>query len=407
MQSPQATAPPDKRRLDPRYLIVLGACLTQFTVIGLLFSYGLFFKALETDYGWSRTVLSSSTSVTFLMMGILAFFVGRLGDRFGPRPVLAVTGVLCGAGYALLSQVTEPWQLFAVFGLLISTGMAAHDVVTLSTIARQFDRRRGMMTGVVKVGTALGQIAVPPVAALLIALSDWRTALVILGIGAIVVLQAAAWLMRSPPPHDPSGPATEASGLSFRAAGRTPTLWMLCAIQFSFFAALTTIPLHIVVHGMDLGMTPAVAAGLLSVLGGTSIAGRLAVGAGVDRFGGRRTLMLCFLPLIASLLAFLVIAEIWALFAAVAVYGFAHGGFFTVTSPNVANYFGLRAHGAIFGLVIFCGMTGGAAGPILAGRIFDVTASYDPAFTTLAVLAVLGLAFAWRLPTSDRRDWSS
>ncbi len=407
MQSPQATAPPDKRRLDPRYLIVLGACLTQFTVIGLLFSYGLFFKALETDYGWSRTVLSSSTSVTFLMMGILAFFVGRLGDRFGPRPVLAVTGVLCGAGYALLSQVTEPWQLFAVFGLLISTGMAAHDVVTLSTIARQFDRRRGMMTGVVKVGTALGQIAVPPVAALLIALSDWRTALVILGIGAIVVLQAAAWLMRSPPPHDPSGPAAEASGLSFRAAGRTPTLWMLCAIQFSFFAALTTIPLHIVVHGMDLGMTPAVAAGLLSVLGGTSIAGRLAVGAGVDRFGGRRTLMLCFLPLIASLLAFLVIAEIWALFAAVAVYGFAHGGFFTVTSPNVANYFGLRAHGAIFGLVIFCGMTGGAAGPILAGRIFDVTASYDPAFTTLAVLAVLGLAFAWRLPTSDRRDWSS
>ena len=407
MQSPQATAPPDKRRLDPRYLIVLGACLTQFTVIGLLFSYGLFFKALETDYGWSRTVLSSSTSITFLMMGILAFFVGRLGDRFGPRPVLAVTGVLCGAGYALLSQVTEPWQLFAVFGLLISTGMAAHDVVTLSTIARQFDRRRGMMTGVVKVGTALGQIAVPPVAALLIALSDWRTALVILGIGAIVVLQAAAWLMRSPPPHDPSGPATEASGLSFRAACRTPTLWMLCAIQFSFFAALTTIPLHIVVHGMDLGMTPAVAAGLLSVLGGTSIAGRLAVGAGVDRFGGRRTLMLCFLPLIASLLAFLVIAEIWALFAAVAVYGFAHGGFFTVTSPNVANYFGLRAHGAIFGLVIFCGMTGGAAGPILAGRIFDVTASYDPAFTTLAVLAVLGLAFAWRLPTSDRRDWSS
>ena len=397
MQSPPATAPSDKR-LDPRYLIVLGACLTQFTIIGLLFSYGLFFKALETDYGWSRTVLSSSTSITFLMMGILAFFVGRLGDRFGPRPVLAVTGVLCGAGYILLSQVTQPWHLFAVFGLLISTGMAAHDVVTLSTIARQFDRRRGMMTGVVKVGTALGQIAVPPVAALLIALSDWRTALVILGIGAVVVLQAAAWLMKAPPPRAETVSATQSAGMDFREAARTPTLWMLCAIQFSFFSALTTIPLHIVVHGMDLGMTPAVAAGLLSVLGGTSIAGRLAVGAGVDRFGGRRTLMLCFLPLIASLLAFLVIADTRALFAAVALYGFAHGGFFTVTSPNVANYFGLKAHGAIFGLVIFCGMTGGAAGPILAGRIFDVTASYDPAFTTLAVLAALGLLLAWRLP---------
>ena len=397
MQSSPATAPPDKRRLDPRYLVVLGACLTQFTIIGLLFSYGLFFKALESDYGWSRTVLSSSTSITFLMMGVFAFFAGRLGDRFGARAVLAVTGTLCGAGYALLSQVTQPWQLFAIFGLLISVGMATHDVVTLSTIARQFHKRRGMMTGVVKVGTALGQIAVPPVAALLIALGDWRTALMILGIGAIAVLQAAAWLMKGPPPSG-AETAQNAAGHGFREAARTPTLWMLCAIQFSFFSALTTIPLHIVVHGMDLGMTPAVAAGLLSVLGGTSIAGRLAVGAGVDRFGGRRTLMLCFLPLIASLLAFLVIAEPWALFAAVALYGFAHGGFFTVTSPNVANYFGLKAHGAIFGLVIFCGMTGGAAGPILAGRIFDVTASYDPAFTTLAVLAALGLALAWRLP---------
>lgn len=389
-------------RFDRRYLVVLGACLTQFTIIGLLFSYGLFFKELEAEFGWSRTILSSSTSITFLVMGILAFVGGRLSDRYGPRLVLAISGTLCGAGYALLSQVTQPWQLFAVFGLLIGVGMATHDVVTLSTIARQFHQRRGIMTGIVKVGTALGQVVVPPAAALLIALTAWRPALMILGITAIFLLQVAAWLMR-----DQSGTAATAAarsaapGLMFQEAVRTRTLWMICIIQFSFFSSLTTIPLHIVVHGMDLGMSPATAAALLSILGGTSIAGRLAVGAGVDRLGGRRTLMFNFVPLLLSLLSFLVIDEHWALFAGVALYGFAHGGFFTVTSPNVANYFGLKAHGTIFGLVLFCGTLAGAAGPILAGWIFDQTGSYVPAFTTLIVLALAGLVLAWRLPASS------
>jgi MFS family permease len=89
------------------------------------------------------------------------------------------------------------------------------------------------------------------------------------------------------------------------------------------------------------------------------------------------------------------------LFAAVAVYGFAHGGFFTVMSPTVAEYFGLQAHGAIFGLVLFSGTIGGAAGPILAGRIFDLTNSYALAFTALAALATLGLALVLRLPSSN------
>jgi len=387
--------------LDKRYLIVLGACLTQFTIIGLLFSYGLFFKALEAEFGWSRTLLSSCTSIAFLVMGSLAFFGGRLNDRYGPRVVLTVAGTLCGLGYALLSQVTQPWQLFAIFGLLIGVGMSSHDVVTLSTIARWFHQRRGIMTGVVKVGTAAGQIAVPPIAALLIAIYDWRQALIILGVAAIALLLAAASLMKSPPAAAGSGNGADVAGYSFQEARRTRTLWMICAIQFLFFPTLTTIPLHIVVHGMDLGMSAGQAAILLSVMGAASVAGRLSIGTLADRIGGRRALIICFAPIIASLLAFLFIAAPETLFAAVAVYGFSHGGFFTIMSPTVAEYFGLRAHGAIFGLILFFGTIGGAAGPLLAGQVFDRTESYGPAFVTLAAMAVLGLALAFRLPASS------
>jgi MFS family permease len=387
--------------LDNRYLIVLGACLTQFMVIGLLFSYGLFFKYFEVEFGWSRTLLSSCVSFAFLVMGVLAFFCGRLSDRYGPRLVLAVSGTLCGIGYALLSQVTQPWQLFVIFGLFIGVGMATHDVVTLSTIAREFRRRRGIMTGVVKVGTAAGQMTIPSIAAFLIAIYDWRLALMILGIAAVVLLLIAALLMKSPPVSAGLGKGTGAAGSRLREARRTRTLWMICAIQFSFFSTVTTIPLHIVVHGMDLGMTPALAAILLSVLAAASVVGRLSVGALVDRISGRRALILCFVPLIVSLLAFLSITTPWALFAAVPIYGLAHGGFFTVMSPTVAEYFGLQAHGAIFGFVLFFGAVGGAAGPILAGRIFDLMGSYDTAFSALAVLAAMGLALVLRLPSSN------
>lgn len=385
-------------RIDERYFIVLGACLTQFTIIGLLFSYGLFFKALEVEYGWSRTLLSSCTALAFLVMGMLAFVGGRLNDRYGPRIVLGVAGTMCGVGYALLSQVTQAWQLFVLFGMFIGVGMATHDVVTLGTIARWFHKRRGVMTGVVKVGTAVGQIAVPPIAAFLIALTDWRTALMILGSAAVVMLLIAASLMKSPPENGTDDAPINAHGMSFAEARKTPRLWMLCAIQFSFFPTLMTIPLHIVVHGMDLGMTPALAAILLSVMGAASVVGRLAVGTLVDRIGGKHALTVCFIPLLFSLAAFLMIQTSGVLFAAVTVYGFAHGGLFTVVSPTVAEYFGLKAHGAIFGLILFFGTIGGAIGPILAGWIFDLTASYTLAFSGLAALLLFGLVLVLRLP---------
>ena len=107
-----------------------------------------------------------------------------------------------------------------------------------------------------------------------------------------------------------------------------------------------------------------------------------------------------------GLLALLVVGTHGLLFAAVAVYGFAHGGLFTVVAPTVAEYFGTRAHGAIFGGIVFFGTLGAAVGPAMAGWIFDVTGSYDYAFTGLAVMGALGLALVISLPSRRSRQRS-
>ena len=384
--------------MDPRLPVVFGACLTQFTIVGLMFSIGLFFDIFEEELGWSRTILSGSTSLAFLVMGLLAYFGGRLSDRFGPTVVLCTTGMLYGVGYALVSIVTEPWQLVALFGIGIGLGLATHDVVTLSTIARWFGGRRGMMTGVVKVGTAVGQMVVPPLAALLMAVVGWRYAALALGYAGAALLMIAAFSMRSPPASRPSTPLAESRGPESVNVRRSRAFWTLCATQFLFFPSLVTVPLHIAVHGIDLGMTRTTAATLLTVIGGASIVGRLTVGIFVDRIGGRNAYVLSLVPLVTGLLALLVVETHGLLFAAVAVYGFAHGGLFTVVAPTVAEFFGTRTHGAIFGGIVFFGTLGAALGPVLAGRIFDLTGSYDYAFTGLAVMGAIGLALVISLP---------
>jgi MFS family permease len=137
---------------------------------------------------------------------------------------------------------------------------------------------------------------------------------------------------------------------------------------------------------------------VLSVLGASSIVGRLLVGYLIDRFGARLILCTCLLGLLASLtiLRFSVL-PLW-LFPVALVYGVAHGGLFTAVSPSVAEYFGMKSHGAIFGTVVFFGTLSGAAGPVVAGMLFDRFHTYDLAFTILAVLAMFGLLLASSLP---------
>lgn len=399
--------------LSPRTRVVAAAFVIQGTVIGMMFGYSVFLKVLEVELGWSRTVLAGASSLAFLIMGLLAFAAGRLSDRYGPRWVLTVSGVCTGLAYIMMGSMQEPWQLYLFFGCLAGVGLATHDVVTLSTVATWYQKKRGLMTGVVKTGTAVGQVLVPILVTALIALYGWRQALFILGLCAAVILVVVAQLMRRRPAsaetadlssdHSSRASVEEevvetGPQIVLGAALKSRVLWTLCAIQFCFFPSLTTVPLHIVAHASDLGLSTVRAATVLSLIGGCSIAGRLAVGLLHDRIGGRRALLLCLTLLALALFALRIIEVPYWLYFLAPLYGFAHGGLFTVVSPSVAEYFGLKAHGAIFGIVVLFGTLSGASGPLLAGWLFDRSGSYSIAFVTLMVMAVISVVLSWTLP---------
>jgi MFS family permease len=392
-----------KKRYFYGYNIVAAGFVTQAVCVGAMFTYGLFFKELQVAFGWSRAMISGASSVAFLIMGGGAVLAGGLNDRIGPRIILTTSAVATGIGYFLMAGIQSLWQLYLLYACFVGMGFATHDVTTLSTAARWFVKRRGTMSGLLKVGTGAGQLTVPLVASALIAAYGWRQTYMILGGFTMIALVAAAQLMRRDPqsmglqpdgesqnPQHSMTPNANAD-LPFAVIARSKPFWFICMTEFAGFFSIFTIIVHIVPHARDIGLSPAIAAGLLSTIGGVSMLGRIVMGAASDRLGGRRSLIICFIVLLTSLVWLLMASNTWMLYLFAVVYGFAHGSLFTVISPTIAELFGTNSHGLLFGLVLFSGTIGGSAGPLLAGFIFDQTGTYQTGFIVLVLMSMVGL----------------
>jgi MFS family permease len=383
------------------YVIATACFSIQAVGIGTYISFGVLFNPLISEFGWSRASIAGASSMAFLLMGLLGIVGGRLNDRIGPRKLMTVTGIFFGLGYLLMSRLETVWQLYLFFGLIFGIGLSSVDVISLTTITRWFVRKRGVVTGIVKVGTGAGQMTIPFLASILITSYGWRYACILIGVVMLIILVAIAQLMRRDPgmmglspDGDETGPANEPAlaveGLSLGEAIRTRQFWTICAADLTIVFCLMLVVVHIVPFTIDIEVSPTRAAGVLSTIGGVSMAGRFISGLAIDRVGSRRVMIFCFFLLIAGLLWLQLAKELWMIYLFAVIYGIAHGGFFTTLSPLVAEFFGIKSHGALFGITMFCGTFGGALGPFLAGYIFDVTGGYGLAIWICILMSALG-----------------
>jgi MFS family permease len=394
------------------YVIVAACFGIQAIGVGTYVSYGVFFNPLISEFGWSRAAISGASSIAFFIMGLLGIFVGRLNDKIGPRNVMAVTGFLFGLGHLLMSRLGAVWQLYLFYSVVIGIGLSSVDVIALSTTARWFVSKRGIMTGIVKIGTGAGQFIIPLVASMLITRYGWRTSYNIIGAAVLISLVAISQLLRRDPgqidllqdyEEETSGDnqGLAGRGFSLNETLRTRQFWIICSINLAIVFCFLIIILHIVPHAHDIGASATRAATVLSTIGGVSMAGRFIIGIAIDRVGSKRAMILCIILLIAGLLWLQMAKDLWMLYLFAVIYGIAHGGYFTTMSPIVAEFFGIRAHGVLFGIVAFSGTVGGAIGPILAGRIFDVTGGYGPAFRLCMLMSAIGLLLLLLLKPID------
>jgi len=336
---------------------------------------------------------------TYSFLGMVS---GRLTDRWGPRRVVALGGLLLGTGLALSGAVGSLAPLYATY-FVAAAGMSTAYVPCTSTVVRWFTARRGLAVGLAMSGAGLGIFACPPLVALLLARVGWRAAYVVLGAGLGLALGALALLFVRDPaarglePYGgvpPEGRAGEPAAAAWpvRRVLRHPSFAALAGVYLTTWIPVFMPLVHLVPLARDLGLAPVVGATALSALGMGSLAGRFGMGVVSDLIGRRAAIGVALALQAGAFAGLALVRGAPGLLAAAAVWGFGYGAVTALMPAVVSDFFGPVHAGTLVGVIFGIAGPTSAVGPVLGGWVFDATGSYAWAFGAAAVLNLVALA---------------
>lgn len=379
--------------------VVAAAFSVLFLTYALQFSYGLFATGMAEELGWSRADTALPYSIYVFFYSALSAVTGRATDRFGPRRVISFGAVLLGAGWGLSALATTRWHLCVSLGVIAAFGTSVSWVPCNATVARWFSRRRGTAVAIASSGASLGNFIGPAVAGLAIQALGWRVSLALFAaVSALLMLVAARYMIRDPesvgqwPDGDTEPPAAASlsGGYRPREVLALTDFHLLTLIYFLTWFVLFVPFVHGPALARDLMLPEFAGASLLSAIGVGGTIGRLGAGSASDRLGRCPTLFaVCALQAV-GLVQFSLASDVTSLWAAAIVFGISYGGGVALLPALCGDLFG-RAHVAgVVGVLFAIAGSPSAAGPWLAGLLFDLSGSYESTFLGAALLNAVG-----------------
>ncbi len=381
------------------WIIVAAIFTAMFLIWGAINSGAVFFVPMLKYFGWSRARLSVLGSVGALSAGLSAPLVGWILDRADARKVMAAGAALTALGYLAISRSNTFGELIAMNALVGVGVVSSMGIPVFMVIANWFHERRGLALGIANSGASLGGAAMALVVNRAITLGGWRAGYVTVGIPILLLAAPLIYvIVRARPAvdriaHDPAAPAAPSSipelpGLEVGPALRTRSMWLISAALLLGSTTGTGIGVHIVAYLVGLGYSAAASARALSAIFIATTIGSVASGRLADRLDARRSLVLVQVVWMVAIVALLGARHAAGLWTYVVLAG-AVGGAAPVLYPVLTvECFGLRRYGTLSGLTAIFNTIGFAAGPILTGRVFDVTGSYRLAFWIYVAMAV-------------------
>jgi MFS family permease len=292
--------------------------------------------------------------------------------------------------------------------LLVSTSTGTIWVITNATASRWFDKKRGLALGIAGSGIGLGAIVMAPFATYLISNFGWRIAYLTIGIIVwLIVIPLSRLLKRGPnkigalPDGIESSPGrisisetseeytTEHGGLSLQEACRTCSFWVFGSMWLLYAFCTFLILTHIVPYATDMGIPAMQAATILSLIGASSLAGRVLMGRVSDSIGRKKIAITCALFAGGAMVWLTWSQDLWMLYVFGVVYGFCNGGLDPSLASLIGDIFGMRSIGVIMGILEIAWGAGAAIGPAIGGFVFDVNESYSIAFIAGAFAMLL------------------
>ena len=389
-------------RLYYGWFIVVASALVLLTSFGIEYSFGIFFKALQFEFSWNRALTSSLFSFHLLATGFFSILGGHCLDRYGPRRMFSVMGFITGLSLILVSRASAPWQLYLSYSLLLPMGTGAIYILVMGATSRWFLRKRASALGIIGAGGGLGSVIMSPVIAWMIASYDWRTAYLLLGALAWLVMIPLALVFKKDPSEVgqsvdggviTKGPAgsdwDKEKGKALSQAVKTKQFWQYFLIWFSYSYCLHIVMGHLVPRAEDSGIDPVRAATVLSLLTAATIPSRVVAGFMADRFNKNRIYVVCALVHLLAMIWLTRADELWMFYVFALGYGLAYGSIDPPIIAMVGESFGLDQLGSILGVLMVAWGLGSAAGPFVSGLIFDLSGEYTLAFLSGGIFFAL------------------
>lgn len=395
--------------------IVIALGLTTILSYGTTqYLFGVLEVPLATAFAWSRAELSGAYALSLLVAGVLGVPIGYLVDRFGGRILMTAGSVLAGCALIALSQITHLWQFYLCWsgGLGIAMALILYPV-TFTVVTSWFVADRARAFAVL---TLVGGLASPifiPLSGWLLPQVGWRATLFWYGVLHLVLaVPLHAWLVQRAPDHqDQTTPPSDTASAFLAEASSTTRqallsrhFWLLTAAYALALLGGAVVFAHQIAYLVSRGYGALLAATLAGALGLASLPGRFFLNLLSARILPQTVLVGTLLVQAGGILVLILAPSVVWLWLYVLLYGAAFGVLSPLRAQIMADHFGKRAYGAITGSQGIPLSLCQAAGPLLAGWLFDTLHHYDLAFWlcagsfVLAALLLLGLPHPARQP---------
>jgi|TARA_B100000959_G_scaffold286896_2_gene367900 MFS family permease len=380
---------------------------TAFASGASQYGFGMFVEPLEREFGWTRTQINLSLSIG-LISGLLSPLIGWGVDKYGSRTIMTTSLIAVAISFLLRANMTELWQWYALSALM-AVGFPGTWLPIGKLVGTWFPATRGRMMGTAITGNNVFGLVGVPVFSLIIRAEGWRLGYTVIGVIVLVITVAVWFVIQSDPLHgdvaaiEPT-PTDQnnvrSSDYSLREAMRTKKFWLLLAgvtcAGFSYPSFMT----QLIPHMQSVGWGSTQATLVLTVLAGTALASKISWGLISEKLTARISFVIAIFTMSSGVILVTLAGSSVFVWPAIVYFGAGFGGIGPLMSLVVMEVFGMRNYGTIQGVVTMVLATVPILiGPIVAGRLFDLTGSYDTSFWIVSGIFAAGglLVFSVRV----------
>lgn len=387
-------------------LVLIAGALVLSLTMGIRQSFGLYLAPITHDLAISHSSFSLAIALQNLLWGALTPLVGALADRWGTGRTLVLGGLAYSSGLLIMALMPTLAGLQLGAGVLVGIAVSASGFpLILSAVARHApEGRRGAWLGMATAGGSLGQFILLPATQGLIGSFGWVTSLLILSVAAAFIVPLA-WPLRGRPLH--TGADSQPLSAALREAGRHRGYWLLNAGFFVCGFHVAFVATHLPAFLTSEGLSPAVGATALALVGFFNIIGSFGAGWLGSRFPMKRILTGLYLAR-AALIMLMLASPLTPVTAALfgAGLGLLWLGTVPLTSGLVSQIFGARYLATLFGIVMLSHQVGAFLGAWLGGLSYDLTGSYTAVWWMATGLALIAAALHWPIADQPLRSTS-